>query len=90
VKEYLDRTLTYEPDMLNAFLGVLRYAWFLPQPTYHFWGLPFKSRISGNVPVEADILSALFWEPEVASLLDKVSRQDCFPSWTWAEWRGFK
>jgi hypothetical protein len=56
INEYLKKTLSHESDILNAFIGVLRYAWLLSDPIYNFWGLPFRSLMS-----DADFLGALFW-----------------------------
>jgi len=49
MNEYLGRSLSYESDILNAFVGVLRQAWLLPEPSYHFGGLPFSSESTDNV-----------------------------------------
>jgi hypothetical protein len=87
IDEYLQRSLSYESDMLNAFMGVLRQAWFSPDATYHFWGLPFMSKLAGNGPLDADVLSALFWSKRCAAQPTVTSRREKFPSWTWAAWR---
>ncbi|KAH4221737.1 hypothetical protein HBH64_156120 [Parastagonospora nodorum] len=95
INEYLKRALSYESDIMNAFMGMLRQAWFSPEPVYHFWGLPFFSHTTGDEPIDADLLQALIWiaeldRPTSAELYQPnlVSRRSGFPSWTWAGWRG--
>ncbi|OAL03122.1 HET-domain-containing protein [Phaeosphaeriaceae sp. SRC1lsM3a] len=76
--EYLRRNLTYDSDMLNAFLGILRQFWYAPNPIYHFWGLHI---------VVGKFLAALFWLPVGDGPKKELSRREGFPSWTWAGWR---
>jgi hypothetical protein len=61
ITEFLSRTLTYQADMLNAFMGALRQAWTLPNPSYHFWGLPFASGTEDVMPTESNVLASLSW-----------------------------
>ncbi|KAH4113992.1 hypothetical protein HBH47_202280 [Parastagonospora nodorum] len=75
--EYLPRDLTFQSDILNAFMGVMRQLWNSPEPKFHFWGLPFTSN---------QFLVALLWLPECKSGL--LTRRYGFPSWTWAGWKG--
>jgi hypothetical protein len=86
INEYIKKSLSYESDTLNAIMGVLRYAWLLSIPIYHFWGVPFKSLVDDQY--DADFLSALFWVPERNDSNTHLTRREMFPSWTWAGWRG--
>lgn len=90
INEYIGRSLSCEPDILNAFMGVLRQAWFLPEPIYHFWGLPFLSESTSDEPTKSDVLRAIMWQAQHVSQLRGpvlASRRDTFSSWTWAGWR---
>jgi hypothetical protein len=88
ITEFLNRTLSYEADMLNAFMGVLHQAWILPNPSYHFWGLPFDPYTEGAMPTEDSLLASLFWLHK--DEMRQISRRELFPSWTWAGWHGLK
>jgi hypothetical protein len=77
LQEYLQRQLTYESDTLDAFAGVLRHFWYVPDPVYHIWGLPFQP---------PRVLKALLWMPQLGAG-PHLARKDMFPSWTWAAWR---
>jgi hypothetical protein len=84
IDEYLRRSLSYESDMLHAFLGVLRQAWHEKIPLYHFWGLPFYQPSTAAGSLDSEFLIALCWRPS-----DKRPsiRRFAFPSWTWVGWR---
>ncbi|KAH7071936.1 heterokaryon incompatibility protein-domain-containing protein [Paraphoma chrysanthemicola] len=86
LQEYLGRTLTHSTDILNAFMGILRQAWLLRKPTYHFWGLPFLPAFS----LESSFLDAMFWLSINRFGSELLSRRDGFPSWNWTGWRGLK
>ncbi|KAH7084223.1 heterokaryon incompatibility protein-domain-containing protein [Paraphoma chrysanthemicola] len=86
LEEYFGRTLTHSTDILNAFMGILRQAWLLRVPTYHFWGLPFLPASS----LESSLLEALFWLSYDGSGSQLLSRRNGLPSWTWAGWQGLR
>jgi hypothetical protein len=88
ITEFLNRTLSHEADMLNAFMGVLHQAWILPNPSYHFWGLPFDPYAEGAMPTEDSLLTSLFWLHK--DEMRQISRRELFPSWNWAGWHGLK
>ncbi|CAO2653733.1 Nn.00g031440.m01.CDS01 [Neocucurbitaria sp. VM-36] len=85
---YLTRTLSTESDSLNAFMGILRYFWFLESPIYHFWGLPFGPYAQKDAPPMYDFLVSLLWRPANAPNLPSLVKKAEFPSWTWAAWKG--
>jgi hypothetical protein len=79
----------------QRFHGVLRYAWLLSIPTYHFWGVPFDGPLHPIMDNHHDgaFLAAPFWGPEKYADAKRphhshVTRRESFPSWTWAGWRG--
>jgi hypothetical protein len=87
INGYLKKSLSYESDTLNAFMGVLRYAWFMSIPTYHFWDVSFGEPMHPLVDNYHDgaFLIALFWRLEKyadAKHLHEfhVSRRDPFLS----------
>ncbi len=80
VSSYLERTLTYEEDILRAFSGVLGALDGSMSEGFHF-GLPQQFSDA-----------ALLWVPmerltQRKDLRDGVARTD-FPSWSWAGWKG--
>ncbi|KAH7084222.1 heterokaryon incompatibility protein-domain-containing protein [Paraphoma chrysanthemicola] len=90
INEYVQRTLTYESDMLNAFMGILRQAWSLEDPTYHFWGLPFFPDSVRSDSLDSCFLNALTWCPKILAGPEfaALQRRQSFPSWSWAGWQG--
>ncbi|KAF1850740.1 HET-domain-containing protein [Cucurbitaria berberidis CBS 394.84] len=85
IEEYLQRELSYESDVLNAIMGILRHI------CVHFWGLPIDSprrycpRAFG---ANEGFLAALMWIPEAEGSKLGISRRAGFPSWSWAAWKG--
>jgi hypothetical protein len=100
IREYLQRTLTYESDILKAFMGVLRHAWYQDPPIYHFWGLPFFPGPKAEQSLGPRFLDSLLWTPRPSTIppwsygkrpppftVPHFTRRDAFPSWTWAGWQ---
>ena len=101
IREYLQRTLTYESDILNAFVGVLRHSWHQNPPIYHFWGLPFFPDMGTEKSLGFRFLDSLLWTPRPSTIpptsfnktlapftLPYFTRREAFPSRIWAGWRG--
>jgi hypothetical protein len=88
-REYLQRTLSYESDLLSAFMGILRQAWMHDPAIYHFWGLPFSTpEAERRVSLSSTFLRTLTWIPQFVGHNPSLVRRPEFPSWTWAGWRG--
>jgi hypothetical protein len=87
IREYLQRSLSYESDMLHAFLGVLRQAWHQEIPTYHFWGLPFCQPPTTAGSLDSEFLISLCWSPAHRYAKRPSIRRFAYPSWTWVDWR---
>jgi len=90
IGEYLRRNLTFQSDILNAFMGILREAWLLERLVYHFWGLPFLSETSKRRSLDQSFLDALQWSVSERSMSSDLTRRPSFPSWTWAGWQGLR
>lgn len=72
VQEYLQRRLTYDTDILNAFSGVL-----------HQVGHDLGSSV-----VMGSISRFLDWSILFVIDEHETQRRDEFPSWTWCGWKG--
>lgn len=86
---FLQRDLTYDSDVLNAFSGVLHYAWTQSPYIYHFWGLPFPSRVpyeTTNLPLESSFILSLLWNG-IAIDEQHITRRQGFPSWSVFGWQ---
>lgn len=84
LSQYLSRSLTFDSDILVAFLAVLR-----SLGVDQFWGVPF--RLEDELSPETALLKRLTWLPLRGEdkLGDKplVLRRG-FPTWSWAAWKG--
>lgn len=96
--EYRLRELTFDYDVVNAFLGVLRaFEVSGKDSIQHYWGVPLLPPVyrvywnRGNeIEVEettrsdgGDFAAGLCWEMD-----GPCSRRPGFPSWSWAGWTG--
>ncbi|KAI0858024.1 heterokaryon incompatibility protein-domain-containing protein [Xylaria cubensis] len=79
VKEYSSRTLTYDTDVLNAFLGIIQ-RFELRKYTQVIHGI---LRFPGQLP--SNFCHFLCWHHHKSV---KVKRRPQFPSWTWLGWSG--
>ncbi|KAA8899153.1 heterokaryon incompatibility protein-domain-containing protein [Sphaerosporella brunnea] len=79
VAEYTKRNVSFDSDVLNAFMGVAN-VWV------ESWGV--QNRLFYGLP-GAHIESALLWQPK-AELVRRNSGENGvhLPSWSWAGWRG--
>jgi hypothetical protein len=75
VEQYNSRTLTYDSDILNAFLGVM---------TQMCEGFP--AGFYGGLP-EFYFTICLLWQPS-NGLRPRFPNAECAPSWSWLEWSG--
>ena len=81
VKDYTQRQLTYNNDVLMAFRGLLNRSNF-----HSFWGIhlyDYVHLIDELELAEIGFASGLFWE---AKQNDSLARRNGFPSWSWAGW----
>ena len=87
IREYLRREMSYEADVLNAIIGILRHV------CSHFWGLPFEPWGFGMTPLpnqahpDSAFLAALLWKPEYETK-GTISKRSNFPSWSWVAYKG--
>lgn len=72
--EYSRRTLSYDKDAINAFLGILSRLKIL-----HHWGMPIMTSYEKVGGIN------LAWCNISSGLKRPVERPD-FPSWSWASW----
>lgn len=79
LNEYASRQLTYQSDILNAFLGIFRP--YQQKEIFHFWGIPFL--VGSETDTSKSFASALGW---TTRLPDRATRRASFPSWSWAGW----
>ncbi|KAJ4364655.1 hypothetical protein N0V83_009252 [Neocucurbitaria cava] len=95
IRKYLQMELSFESDMLNAIVGILRHI------CVHFWGVPIailrkvdyltaRPETSSDTDPEETFLTALMWEPDDLFMdpAEVISRREGFPSWSWIAWRG--
>lgn len=89
IEECSYRSLTYENDKINAFLGLFELARDQFQVN-HVWGVPFplrdrcfSKRGSAITLRRASFVESLYWMLEEAG-----PRIEGFPSWSWTGWRG--
>lgn len=83
INEYSRRRLTYQSDLLKAFLGVFRAYETLRPPAMHTWGVPFLLDVDGNIRQQG---YGLLWRTHDGYPLRRIQG---LPSWTWAGWSGW-
>jgi len=85
IAEYTERSLTFEEDTLDAFLGVLRYFKNPKCPISHVWGVPvlWSSAKWSNMEGFATGLCWIGFFPTT----QVIKRRIGFPSWSWAGWQ---
>jgi hypothetical protein len=88
IEVYTKRSLTYDSDIINGFLGILSTNEQLEIPVYHLWGTPLISvtwswyahQVS---PRTRMLVSGLLWKS-----VGRAQRRLGFPSWSWTGWTG--
>lgn len=89
IQEYAKRHLTFQADILNAFLGIFQRYTDTGQPVRHVCGLPLMQedtlgiRKEKTIPLETLVLG-LCWIPADGA----GARRPGFPSWSWTGWTG--
>ncbi|KAM7213632.1 Heterokaryon incompatibility protein (HET) domain containing protein [Rhypophila decipiens] len=93
ISEYLDRSLTFENDVLDAFRGIL---------AVHERRFSVEVRILAGIPISMEhlaessnfktktLVSGLSWffqQNKGKSYIQKLERRAGFPSWTWLGWK---
>ena len=78
VEAFSKRNLSFDTDVLDAFEGVSKRLRHL-----------FRGKLSFGMP-ETEMECALRWEPFTVLQRRKhpTTREDLFPSWSWAGWKG--
>lgn len=85
LNEYLERSLTFEKDILDAFRGVLTaFEREFSSPVKSFCGIPIFCEPLSTVNLEA-LVFGLSWSPRYKNDQEPKRRLG-FPSWTWAGW----
>lgn len=86
VNEYGQRSLSFDADGLNAFLGVLKVFENADPPVFHYWGIPIFEAIRPFEHRKHNLLDCfalgLAWETKVPG----ISRHQ-LPSWSWVGWK---
>ncbi|KAK3990673.1 heterokaryon incompatibility protein-domain-containing protein [Cladorrhinum sp. PSN332] len=75
IESYSTKSLTYESDRLNAFLGILGDQEKHSPPIYHVWGVPVANWLGKWH------MASLAWSTELLT-----RRHATFPTWSWAAW----
>ena len=92
IGQYSSRSLTFERDSLNAFLGIANHLNELKHSILHLWGIPFfpLMQYRSISPALRDLSLGLLWrhDRQSAPPYIKTTRRLAFPSWTWAGWAG--
>ncbi|KAH8725174.1 heterokaryon incompatibility protein-domain-containing protein [Phaeosphaeriaceae sp. PMI808] len=93
IKEYSNRSLTFETDILKGMLGIFRVFERGKNPIRHLYGIPFPEMAllspnklmseSGSKRVLPTFSDSLRWNLAVPS-----KRRKGFPSWSWTGWLG--
>lgn len=79
IREYTQKELSNDSDILNGFQGILSYC-AQRYNSINLWGIAVGSN---GFPTENIFLYSLFWTLEKPG-----TRRKGFPSWSWAGWRG--
>ena len=89
VQEYRKRSLSYDSDGLNAFMGIASAFQFLKNPTQTIWGIPlfpfqvFQPTMKNRSSVLCSGLASE-WHGVYNGL--RCHRRPFFPSWSWVGW----
>ena len=90
ILEYSRRSLTYESDILNAFLGIFR-AYQRMNGTWHLWGIPINQYTV--FAQQTKFINCLFWyftaygaDRAAGDNKIVVARRSGFPLWSWTGW----
>jgi hypothetical protein len=86
IHECIQRELSYQPDALDAFMGILQQFWKFRRPVYHFWGLTFDTHNIASAPADA-FLDALLWTTNHSTGLLTCTRRANIPSWSLFAWK---
>ncbi|KDR68569.1 hypothetical protein GALMADRAFT_256831 [Galerina marginata CBS 339.88] len=92
LSEYLKRKLSYQSDILNAFLGILK-AYQQRESFFHICGVPIwvsnsrethgGVRLVSNTDATMAFNASLRW---TTFSLYTITRREGFPSWSWTGW----
>jgi hypothetical protein len=91
IEEYTERSLSYDSDILNRALGVLRAFEDMKYPIRHYWGVPILTPVDD---VNGLVVKSLRGSKEgfivgLCSFVLKPSTRRCgFPSWSGTGWFG--
>lgn len=82
LEQYLKRQLTFESDILLAFVAVIK-----SLSVYHCWGMPFRLTGEKTDPAAA-LMTWLHCVPESRQETSHLIKRKGLPSWSWAAWKG--
>jgi len=88
VSEYRQRSLSFQSDALNAFLGIIGSFEAFAPPVRHLWGLPLLGPEVFTPPKRsksAIFCHSLTWVSHDYGPI-AYTRRTCFPSWSWVGW----
>lgn len=85
INQYLERTLTFPSDILDAIFSVLQHVQEKKHGEFfrHIWGLPIQKESPSKKSWNAAFSEALLWNFEATAI-----RREGFPSWSWTGWFG--
>lgn len=81
LEQYLKRKLTFDSDIVYAFLAIIR-----SLSVSHCWGLPF--RMDEEPSPDVALLKRLIWRPIFPTGGTFLTLREGFPTWSWAAWSG--
>jgi hypothetical protein len=84
--DYTARSLTFESDTLNAFLGILRHFRNLECSISHVWGVPVLWSSAAKWSAMEGFATGLSWIGFFPTT-QVIERRFEFPSWSWAGWK---
>jgi hypothetical protein len=89
---YTSRSLSFDSDSLNAYLGITSNLLVAKYPVFHIQGIPFLSPtiLPGSTAHQDSAVAGLCWRHINSCWTGRppVRRREQFPSWTWAGWAG--
>ncbi|KAI1748813.1 HET-domain-containing protein [Xylaria castorea] len=99
IEHYVARSLSYQSDALNGFLGILKRCDSSLYPIHHYYGVPILGPLDiyrlataratdRSWSLTEAFLVGLFWV--CGGVFDRAagSRRAGFPSWSWTGWHG--
>jgi hypothetical protein len=86
IAEYTARSLTFESDTVNAFLGILEHFRNPECSISHVWGVPVLWSSAAKWSAMEGFATGLCWIGFFPTT-QVIERRFGFPSWSWAGWK---